>query len=62
MIGRAGLIDCPACGYGFVNRRRRRCPRCETWLVYEGESFFRDDGDRVFLWIPPEKRWSEVLL
>lgn len=63
MIGRAGrLLDCPACGYGFVNRRKRRCPRCEAWLVYEGETFLCDkERDRVFLWLDDDRTWAEVL-
>lgn len=55
------LLDCPACGHGFLKRKRGRCPRCECILVNEGEGFVREGGDRVFLWIPERREWSEVM-
>lgn len=57
-------IDCPDCGHGFVNRKSRRCPRCGAWLIYDGETFINQPGEKVYLFGGPHRRgrtrWIDV--
>lgn len=52
------LIDCPACGYGFVHRRGKRCPRCRILIVKPGERYVRqgDPPEPVWVMVPDEDR------
>ena len=53
------MSDCPACRYGFLHRRRGRCPHCKAILVKPGEKYVNDENDRVFLLAHGE--WMEMV-
>lgn len=42
--------ECPACGFGFVNRRAGRCPKCAALLVHAGETYRKQGSETVYVW------------
>lgn len=44
------LYCCPACHYGFVNRRDGCCPHCSIRLYHNGEGIPSHDRSGYLLW------------
>lgn len=49
---------CPVCKYLFVNRIKKRCPKCKIAL-YAGSEFLFDH--KGFWWHPKRQTWIPVL-